>query len=139
MKSCGELTLGGSCPGKEQEPKRRTTPQFTASLYKRISSDCGNLISHTMVGVRRVTQLLKDSFYVDDCVSSLPTEEEVSQFQEESTGLLQEAGMDLKNGAQTVEQFVPQSRKSVAWRNCLACIGIARPTRCLSVHLQLQS
>ena len=45
--------------------------------------------------MRRVTQLLKDSFYVGDCVSSLPTEE-VSQFQEESTGLLHEAGMDLR-------------------------------------------
>ena len=41
-------------------------------------------------------QLLKDSLYVDDCISSLPSKDEAESFPTTSTALLKKAGMDLR-------------------------------------------
>ena len=41
-------------------------------------------------------QLLKDSLYVDDCISSLPSKAEAESFRTTSTALLKKAAMDLR-------------------------------------------
>ena len=41
-------------------------------------------------------ELLKKSFYVEDCVSSLPSVKDATFLQEGSTLLLKKAGMDLR-------------------------------------------
>ena len=45
---------------------------------------------------KEIICLMKKSFYVDDLISSLPNRNEVSEFQEESTKIMQQAGMELR-------------------------------------------
>ena len=45
---------------------------------------------------KEIICLMKKSFYVDDLISSLPNRNEASEFQEESTKIMQQAGMELR-------------------------------------------
>ena len=45
--------------------------------------------------LQELIQLLKDSFYVDDCISSVPDVDEAEIFRTLSTDLLKKAGMEF--------------------------------------------
>ena len=63
-------------------------------------------------------QLLKDSLYVDDCISSLPSKDEAESFCTTSTALLKKAGMDLRKWRTNfglVDEQASQKVLGISW------------------------
>ena len=54
--------------------------------------------------VQEVINLLRRSFYVDDCISSLDTAAEAQNFKAISTEVLKGAGMDLRKWQRSLEE-----------------------------------
>ena len=58
-------------------------------------------------------ELLEKSFYVHDCISSVPTEQDANEFRMTSTRYLKNAGMELRKWRDNVFEANPEAGKTV--------------------------
>ena len=61
-----------------------------------LRQDLNSAASNSDEKKKELIELMRDSFYVDDCISSVESEEEAARFKQVGVSTLESAGMELR-------------------------------------------